>query len=230
MKSAQRSAVLDRWRSVQWPTRRAADWARRLDKDRNVLAVVAIGSAARGCARSSSDVDLIVVCKDAKVGRKAVVAPLEVDVRWVDAEKLDASAALGDDVIAWGIAFGAPLYDPEDIWADLVARWRGRLPLPSPEVCTQRAERARRYASDLLESGDDEAASEQVLTMLTHQARLVLCERGVFPASRPELVEQLEGVGAFDLAKLLAGALEGTIAPRDALRSAESLTRKNRPQ
>lgn len=205
---------VDRWRSVQWPTPRAAEWAHLLTENANVEAVVAIGSAARGRARPTSDVDLIVVCKDV---RKKVSAPPEVDARWKDNAKLQACAGRGDDVIAWGIAFGAPLYDPEKTWHRLVAEWRGRHPLPSPEVCGQRAERARRYAVDLIETGDNEAASEQVLTMLTHEARRALCLRGVFPASRPELVEQLESIGASELADLLAQALKGTVAPRDAL-------------
>jgi predicted nucleotidyltransferase len=210
-----RRASVDPWASVQWPTRRAAEWARLLPEDANVEAVVAIGSAARGRARSTSDVDLIVVCKDL---RKKVSAPPEVDARWIDIVKLQASAGSGDDVIAWGIAFGAPLYDPDKTWHHLVAEWQGRLPLPSPEVCAQRAERARRYAVDLVESGDDDAASEQVLTMLTHEARRTLCTQGVFPASRPELVEQLESIGASELAALLARAIEGTVAPREALK------------
>jgi predicted nucleotidyltransferase len=180
----------------------------------NVEAVVAIGSAARGRARSTSDVDLIVVCKDV---RQKVPAPPEVDVRWIEKVKLQAAAGSGDDVIAWGIAFGAPLYDPEGTWRRLVVEWRGRLPLPSPEVCARRAERARRYAIDLVQSGDDDAASEQVLTMLTHEARRALCMRGVFPASRPELVEQLKGIGASELAVLLERAIDGTVEPRDAL-------------
>jgi predicted nucleotidyltransferase len=138
MKRARRNSA-DCWGSVQWPTPRAAEWARLLTKDANVEALVAIGSAARGRARATSDVDLIVVCKDVK---KKVPAPLEVDVRWMDHRKLQASVRSGDDVIAWGIAFGAPLYDPEKVWHRLVVEWRdppvptSRETVPPGNVCT----------------------------------------------------------------------------------------------
>lgn len=227
MKAA-RPLSLHAWHSIQWPTPRAATWARLLADDGNVLAVVAIGSAARQRARPTSDVDLIVVCKDA---RRKAQAPLEVDARWVVTAKLLASAEKsGDDVIAWGIMYGIPLYDPEGIWRDLVATCRDRLPLPTPDVCSQRAERARQYAAVLIESGDEEAASEQILTMLTHEARLTLCTHGVFPASRPELVEQLESIGASALASLLARALEGTIAAAEALRAARNVASGAEPK
>jgi predicted nucleotidyltransferase len=210
------------WSSVQWPTRRAEEWSRLLTEDANVEAIVAIGSAARGRARSTSDVDLIVVCKGP---RSKVGVPPEVDARWVNAADLRVLVGRGDDVIAWGVAFGTPLFDPEEKWHRLVAEWRDHLPLPSPEICAHRAERARRYAADLIASGDDEAASEQALTMLTHEARRMLCVRGVFPASRPELVEQLGRIGASELATLLARALEGTLPPRDALDLTEKAVR-----
>jgi hypothetical protein len=135
----------------------------------------------------------------------------------MEAATLGASIGRGDDVFAWGVAFGVSLYDPDKLWERLVGEWRDHLPLPSPEVCAKRGDRARQYTEDLIESGDDEAASEQALTMLTHEARLLLCTRGVFPASRPELVEQLESVGATKLAALLARAIDGTLAPRDGL-------------
>jgi hypothetical protein len=76
-----------------------------------------------------------------------------------------------------------------------------------------------------MEAGDDEAASEQVLTMLTHEARRMLCTQGVFPASRPELVEQLESIGASGLAVLLARAINGTVDPHDALEHTAAATR-----
>jgi hypothetical protein len=220
---AARRIELDRLGPVQWPTDRAADWALRLTENANVKAVVAIGSAARGRAGPSSDVDLIVVCRDA---RDKVPAPPEVDARWVDTAELGTSVGKGDDVFAWGVAFGVPLFDPDKTWHRLVAEWRDRLPLPGQEVCKQRAARARRYVVDLIESGDDEAAAEQALTMLTHEARLALCTRGVFPASRPELVDQLKSIGAAGLAELLSRAIERALDPRDALEFCDKFARQ----
>lgn len=217
MTAARRSAV-SRWGDVQWPTRRSAEWSEGLAVDPNIEAIIAIGSAARGSARSASDVDLIIVCKNAHTHP---VAPPEVDARWVDVAKLHASIEKGDDVFAWGIAFGVPLYDPNKTWGRLVSHWRNHLPLPTVDVCAQRAARARRYVEALVESGDDDAASEQALTMLTHEARRLLAGHGVFPASRPELVDQLEGIGESRFAAVLHRAIEGSLPPREALAAYE---------
>jgi Nucleotidyltransferase domain len=179
-----------------------------------VEAIVAVGSSARKRARPTSDIDLIIVCKDRKVETSA---PSEIDARWVDVEVLRASIGNGNDVFAWAVMFGVALHDPHRTWFDLVADWRGRIPLPSVEVCARRAERARGYAQELSDIGDEAAAEEQVLTMLTHQARYVLSKVGVFPASRPELVDQLRSVGEAELSDLLAEALSGSLSVKDAL-------------
>jgi predicted nucleotidyltransferase len=205
----------DSWELVQWPTRRSRAWARSLTRDPYIEALVAIGSAARGLARSGSDIDLIVVSKNAGTKRSA---PPEVDARWIEANELGSRIEMGDDVFAWGVAFGVPLFDPDEAWNRLATEWRDRLPLPTRDVCLQRAKRARKYAMDLIEIGDDDAASEQVLTMLTHGARLVLSSRGVLPASRPELVDQLKRVGALELSIALARGIEGALDPNDGLR------------
>jgi len=88
---------------VQYPTARARDWTRDLTEVANVVAIVAVGSSARGVARERSDFDLIVVYRNA---RPRVREPGEIDARWVDVNDLDALSARADDVVAWGIAYG----------------------------------------------------------------------------------------------------------------------------
>ena len=200
------SPAHDPWSVVQWPTPRSADWTRALTSDENISALIAIGSAARGRARPGSDLDLIIVCRD-KTKRRA--APPEVDTRWIELARLRRSVERGDDVVAWGVAFGLALHDPDGTWLGVVTEHRYHLSLPSPAVCLLRARRASRYAEELLQCGDEDAAAEQVLTMLTHLARQVLSKAGVFPASRPELAQQLEDIEEMELAELLSCALRG---------------------
>ena len=47
------------------------------------------------------------------------------------------------------------------------------------------------------------AASEEALYATTHTARAILLQAGVFPLSRPEIVEQLAGGGHRPLVELL---------------------------
>jgi hypothetical protein len=55
--------------------------------------------------------------------------------------------------------------------------------------------------------GDHDAANELAVSLLTHLARAILIDRGVYPASRPELVAQLREAGDAELASALARAL-----------------------
>jgi len=97
--------------------------------------------------------------------------------------------------------------DPRGYWETLLERWRGRLPLPDARVAEERAERAERLARALLADGDEDAALEQAVAMLTQRARARLLRRGVYPASRPELPAQLREIGAGALADTLERAL-----------------------
>jgi hypothetical protein len=51
--------------------------------------------------------------------------------------------------------------------------------------------------------GDLDAAHEQALSYFTHIARAELIDRGVYPASRPELPKQLRSIGDSRLAHSL---------------------------
>jgi predicted nucleotidyltransferase len=200
---------------ICWPTPRAEEWTMRLPESTpQIQAIVVIGSAARGDLREGSDLDLIVAYSGE---RPRARPPPEVDVRWVEVSRLESCVQNGDDVVAWGAEYGVPVYDPRHVWEDLVQHWRDRLPLPSPQTCRERADRARSYALGLLGAGDLEAASEQVLTMLTHQARGAIAARGSFPASRGELVNQLRTADVHVLADLLERALNRTLNPHEAL-------------
>jgi len=220
-----RQGDLESMSGVQFPTPRVRDWMRDLTGLANVIGVIVIGSTARGVARNGSDFDLIIVYRNARPNLRE---PGEVDARWVDENNLDELSAHADDVVAWGVAYGIPLYDPEGVWGALVSRHQAHIPLPSPDICIKRAERARRYASELMSIGDDEAAREQILTMLTHLARLLLVRRGVFPASRPELVDQLVETGEREFAELLRDALEDKLDSELGLKQASVIIRRGR--
>jgi hypothetical protein len=66
--------------------------------------------------------------------------------------------------------------------------------------------------------------------MLTHRARLALCLRDVFPASRPELVQQLRGIGELNLASLLALGLAGALDAHSAFESYERFVADELPR
>jgi hypothetical protein len=55
--------------------------------------------------------------------------------------------------------------------------------------------------------GDEDVTIDLRVSLLTHLARAVLAEAGVYPASRPELSGQLRQVGDSELADELEAAL-----------------------
>ena len=74
---------------------------------------------------------------------------------------------------------------------------------------------------DLLDVGDVDAASEEMMFAASHVARAVLLQHGRFPLSRMELPSQLEDLEP-DLAWVL-GQLIGGDLNSDGLRSGEAL-------
>ncbi len=84
--------------------------------------------------------------------------------------------------------------------------WRDRIPIPDPGLARHRAAKVARHLNAVREMGDEAAAAELNLSHLTLLARAVLAEHHVFPASRPELPEQLRTIGESRLAAKLEDA------------------------
>jgi hypothetical protein len=59
-----------------------------------------------------------------------------------------------------------------------------------------------------LESGDTDAVHDLAVSYLTHVARAELLERGVYPASRPELASQLRASNGSQIAEQLDRLLQ----------------------
>jgi hypothetical protein len=199
--------VIDR-AVLRWPSANARAWLcdflRSASESDDVLAVVAMGSAVRPSVESA-DLDLLAIIRD---GSELVArSPIEIDLRSRQLGAAEAELESGGDLVSWAVRYGVPLYDPESVWAGLCESWGGRLRLPDPEVAEDRASRMAGTVHRLREVGDEAAANEIEVSMLTHRARAALSRAGVFPASRPELPRQLRGAGKDALAAALERAL-----------------------
>jgi hypothetical protein len=197
---------------LRWPTRRSRAWTagflRSASKDTNVLAVIAVGSAVRPKV-PSADLDLVVICRDPAILDRA--HPPEVDLRAYPANTVEPEIERGNDILGWAVRFGQILHQKGFYWGQIVNSWRDRLPIPSPVLARSRAMEAHRYLADMIRIGDLDAAREQALSYLTHLARAELLEKGIYPASRPELPEQLRRAGSSRLAIMLAGLQTGDL-------------------
>lgn len=192
----------------RWPTERSRQWLASflegVRRDRNVVAVVAVGSAIRSGV-ASEDLDLIVLCRERKLLSER--APIEVDLRSFDVGQVEQGIEDGQDLLTWAVRFGQPLFDPHHLWADIVEHWKDRLQLPDPVVARARASATLARLEDMRSVGDQDAVVELSVSYFTHLGRAVLAEAGTYPASRPELPDQLRHVGQNELADQLAEAL-----------------------
>ncbi len=177
---------------LRWPTARSKGWTSEFlesaQDDPNVVVVVAIGSAVRPNVRST-DLDLMIICKNKKIF--SVDRPIEIDIRLYSRSVVDRLLAEGHDVLAWAVKYGHILFQRGGYWDQVLARWKAGLPLPSPAISRQRAADSLGRLFKVYRIGDLDAVHEQALSCVTHLAWAELLERGVLPASRPELPVQL---------------------------------------
>lgn len=205
---------------LRWPSANAREWTRdlleRAVADPAIRAVIAIGSSVKPSV-SSSDLDLIVLFGNQAPDLKRV--PIDVDIRAYSVENIDELLDTGNDLLSWAVKFGEPLLDKDSIWEATSRMHRESLQLPAIEPGIARMTRIENVLTDLLSIGDEDAAAEQLVSLLTHMARNTLIERGVFPASRPELPAQLRAIDQHRLASLLEEAARGTSSPDSIYRS-----------
>ncbi len=189
----------------KWPSTRAKEWVENFvqtsRRQSAIWAIVVFGSIIRPKVRYSVDVDLLVIYDSERPN--FVLPPLDVDTRSYRQEDIKYLISEGHELICWTILFGKILYEKDKYWTTLCDRWKDDLPLPSARIADKRAKRAKQLFEELKVIGDEDAAQEQYITMLTQVARAYLIRSGTYPASRPELPDQLKSVGAHKLTSQL---------------------------
>ncbi len=153
--------------------------------------VVLVGSEARDARTWRSDVDVLVLHESGhriRLKRPGDIH-LQQDSRTRFLERLEE----GDDYPSWALRFGRPIRDPDGWWAKQSTAELENPHWPDWRPKVEHARKRIRLASELLEVGDTDAASEELLFAASHVARAILLEAGEFPLSRPELPSQLEG-------------------------------------
>ena len=212
--------VVRRWagNSQNWLN----SFLRSLSSRPNIVSAVAMGSAVRAHGHRRSDFDLLVLYRGE---RPAFDAPLEVDIRAYPVEGIEEKLANGHEIIAWAVRFGVAIYDKEQLWQILQSSWAERVPLPSAPNASERGRSSLLKAQQMLDAGDESAADDLVLAALTQFARAKLIDRGVFPASRPELPTQLRSISQIDpLAQLLEDAMYDDRDVSDMIHELKELT------
>jgi hypothetical protein len=196
-----------------WPSEAARSWTLAAvdaaDHDTAIDAIVGTGSAVREVDRSD-DLDLVLVYSQQRPSLPR--PPLDVDLRHYERADVPRMLAAGHDYISWTVRFGRPLFERNQWWTALQAKWNDRLALPSASEARARARKTERIYKEMLAAGDHDAASELEVSLLTHLARAALSEASVYPESRPELSHQLREIDQGPLADRLDAALDRRLA------------------
>jgi hypothetical protein len=203
----------------RWPSRFARTWVCTFGRDvcgsATAEALVLIGSIARP-VRQVADVDLLYVYRGEPINFHD--HPLDVDIRAYSKDEFLERLSIRHDVITWALRFGRMVCQRDRFWTALVDSFGGDLPMPRPEVAQERAQRAFAVYQRLLEIGDEKAALEQRISLLTNRAWERLLRAEIHPASRPELPQQLRTIQETSL----AADLESALVERDRITSAAS--------
>jgi hypothetical protein len=161
----------------------------------NADALVLTGSTARKARTGISDLDYHLVGPAVEVGD----LPSDLDLHVVSRDEVKARLQEGDDFTQWSLRFGCVIFDSGVVRECIAAIETHEL---WPDV-TRKAEQARkslRTAQAMVDSGDRDAAVEQVRTALTLFARWRLLLAHEFPLSRAELPRQLAAIGNPEIA------------------------------
>ena len=193
--------------------------ALRLEGLADTATVVLIGSGARGTMNDRSDIDILVL--DDVERRIRLKHPGDVHLQQYSRSRFLKRLEDGDDYPGWALRFGIPMHDPNGWWAKQVAAELDNPHWPDWRPKVAHARKRMSMASELLDVGDVDAASEELMFAANHVARAALLKHGVFPLSRPELPSQIEGIEP-SLAYLLELLIGGNVEAAD-LRSGESL-------
>ncbi len=167
-------------------------------------ALLLTGSTVRGSRTSISDLDYHVI----GVAISHVDLPADLDIHCVSPATFRIRLDEGDDFTQWSLRFGRVIFDNGIVRDSL--RLIERLGLwPDASRKADQALKSLKIAHAMVQSGDQDAAVEQVRTALTLTARWHLLAAHRFPLSRGELPEQLGQLGLPDLAAGLAATING---------------------
>lgn len=166
--------------------------------------VLLTGSAARRASGVLSDIDYCVV----GIRPSVRSLPANVDIFAVSPLRMLTRLSEGDDYAHWVMKFGEVVSD-DGTFSRIksVCESAGWRVIPDRKLAHARRSVAR--ARRLVETGDAEAAADEVRSMLTIVARWSLLREGETPLSSPEVVVQLRSLGDERLSLLLSAALGG---------------------
>lgn len=161
------------------------------------ISVVLVGSVARHTQSENSDIDLLLISRrpfeDLRI-------PSRIHLMCSTYDDFLKQLEIGEDFEAWSVRLGVVVHD-NGLWSEILSRPESKI-WPGWQKKVVHGARRLFLANKLIETGDLEAASEEMLYAAGHVARGLLLKAEVFPLSRPELEDQIEALGYPHLASI----------------------------
>lgn len=183
--------------------------------------ILLIGSAAREKWSENSDIDFLVLAEKAPALRARVPG---FHVQLNSYAGFFNRLCRGEDFESWSVRYGKVLHDA-GWWATLIESDCVKI-WPKWQTKVVHGFRRLILASSLLETGDLQAAREELMYALGHAGRGLLLKAAVFPLSRPELAAQLKELGYPNLANLHEKLRNNDSVSESLLRQAELYAKK----
>lgn len=161
------------------------------------LSVVLVGSVARHTQSENSDIDLLVISRRPF---EDLSIPNRVHLMRSTYDDFLKQLELGEDFEAWSVRLGVVVHD-NGLWTEILARPESKT-WPGWQKKVVHGARRLFLANKLNETGDLDAATEEMLYAVGHIARGLLLKADIFPLSRPELEGQIEALGYPHLASI----------------------------
>jgi predicted nucleotidyltransferase len=161
--------------------------------------VVLTGSTARGARTRISDIDYWIVGDRVD----ALDLSLDADIRATTPDLVSEKLRRGDSFTHWALREGCVLYDRGVVREAFTEILHGGL-WPDTLHLNRQGHKLLAFSQAVIESGDVEAAREQVRAAVSLLARAWLLDRQVFALSRAELPEQLQSEGEPEAGTILA--------------------------
>ena len=175
--------------------------------------LILIGSVARRVETLRSDLDLLVI---SELALTVPELPEKLHIQSISESDFLEKLKAGDDFVAWCVRYGIPVVN-SNVWTRIIESSSTNT-WPDWHHKVRHAARRLLLAWSLLETGDEDAASEELLYSASHLSRAILLKGNVFPLSRPEMIAQLEEIGYPKLAQLLKELLFADSGPSIRLR------------
>jgi len=164
--------------------------------ERDIVSIILIGSVARGCQNSSSDLDIVVIYNNKKIDlRKYGSSYKEANILSWSKSEFELKYKKGIELFLWCVNYGLLLFDRNYF---MKYYSKPNILIRKNEISTKRTliNSLQIKIYEAIAIGDLVLAVKLINNMSIQIARIILISKDIIPKSRPELISQLKEINS----------------------------------